>query len=162
MSKKNKRRCEKNASFFPSSVHWFFAKKHPKVMQNAWKPSFSTKIDKKSRVESSFLAEKRFLVIFWGSPGSPGASWNDPGNSLNRSFSSFMFNCDWKRRWTDSGRPHEDPRMPPGAPRVPFCSDFSINFARQKQTKKCKKCKKNNSKNLEELVTLMRATMNSW
>ena len=141
VGKKKQAPVRKNASFFPSLVHWFFAKKHRKVMQNAWKPSLCTKIDKKSRVERSFLAKKRFLVNFWGPPGSPGASWDDPGNSQNRSFFSFMVNCDWKRRWTASGRPREGPRGASRRPQGTILRLFSVQFCTSERNKKYKKCR---------------------
>ena len=81
---KNKRRCEKNTSFFSLIFHRFFENNRRKIMQKAWKPALCTKIDEKARSERRFLAKNRLLAIFWAPPGSPGAARDDPENSQNR------------------------------------------------------------------------------
>ena len=117
---------------------------------------------KKSRLERRFLAKNRFLANFWALPGSPGASRDDPENSQNRSFFSFMVNCAWKRARTASGRPQEGPRGPPRRPQGTILHRFSDRFCTSKTNENIQKSVENNSKTLEELVTLIRATVNSW
>ena len=135
-------RNKKNTSFF----HRFFVKNRWQILQNAWKPAMCTKIDKKSCVQRSFLANKLFLVNFWSPPGSPGASRDDPRNSRNRSFLSFIVNCAWKQRWTASERPREGHGGASRRPQGTILLDFWIDFAYQKQTKKYKKCWKKTQK----------------
>ena len=60
----------KNISFFSSVFHRNFVKNRWKNIQNAWKPAWCTKIDKKSCIERSFLAKNLFFVNF-GGPGTP-------------------------------------------------------------------------------------------
>ena len=143
----------KNASFFSLIFHRFFEKNRRKFVQKAWKPALCTKIDEQARSERRFSAKNRFSANFWAPPGSPGPSRDDPENSSSIAPEN------------EPGRPPgglgKAPEVPPGALRVRFCVDFRIDFARQKQTKKHTKSVENNSKNLEELVTLIRATVNS-
>ena len=108
-------------------------------MQNAWKPSLCTKINKKPRVERSFLAKKRFLVNFWSPPGSPGGFRDDLGNCQNRSFLSFMVNCERKRRWTASGRPREGSRGASRRPQRTILRRFMDPFCTSKTNEKTQK-----------------------
>ena len=117
-----------------------------KIVQNVWKPAMCTEIDKKSRVERSFLTKQRFLMHFWGPPGSPRASRDDPRNSRNRWFLSFMVDCAWKRRWTASGRPRESPvgasRRPQGTILRWFLDRFCTSKPNENVQKMLKKIEK--------------------
>ena len=118
------------------------------------------KSTKKHVRNAVFLAKNRFLANFWAPPGSPGLSRDDPENSQNRSFFSFMVNCARKRARAASGRPRESPGGPPRRPQGTIASIFG-SILHVKNKRKHTKSVENISKNLEELVTLIRATVNS-
>ena len=129
----------KNTSFFSLIFHRFFEKNRRKIMQKAWKPALCTKIDEKARSERRFLAKNRFLANFWAPPGSPGASRDDPENSQNRSFFSFMVNCARKRARAASGRPQEGPGGPPRRPQGTILRRFSDRFCTSKTNENIQK-----------------------
>ena len=133
----------KNASFFSLIFHRFFEKNRRKIVQKARKPALCTKIDEKARSERRFLAKNRFLANFWAPPGSPGPSRDDPENSQNRSFFSFMVNCARKRARAASGRPQEGPGGPPRRPRGGILCPFFVLvlYAKSNRKKKGKHCK---------------------
>ena len=128
----------KNASFFSLIFHRFFEKNRRKIVQKARKPALCTKIDEKARSERRFLVKNRFLANFWPPPGSPGPSRDDPENSQNRSFFSFMVNCARKRARAASGRPQEGTGGPPRRPRGGIlCSFFVlVSYAKSNRKKK--------------------------
>ena len=105
-------------------------------MQKAWKPALCTKIDEKAHSERRFLAKNRFLANFWAPPGSPGPSRDDPENSQNRSFFSFMVNCVRKRARAASGRPQEGPGGPPRRPRGGILCPFFVLVLYAKSNRK--------------------------
>ena len=115
-------------------------------MQKAWKPALCTKIDEKARSERRFLAKNRFLANFWTSLGSPGPSRDDPENSQNRSFFSFMVNCARKRVRAASGRPQEGPGGPPRRPQSTILRRFLDRFWTSKTSEKMQKVFNKNSK----------------
>ena len=123
--------------------------------------SFVHKNRRKSTFGTPFFAKNRFLANFWAPPGSPGPSREDPENSQNRAFFSFMVNCARKRAREASGRPQEGPGGPPRRPQGTILRRFSDRFCTSKTNENIQKGVENNSKNLEELVTLIRATVNS-
>ena len=133
---KSKRWCEKNASFFSLIFHRFFEKNRRKIVQKAWKPALCTKIDEKSRLERRFLVKNRFLANFWAPPGSPEPSRDEPENSQNRSFFSFMVKCAQKRARAASGRPQEGPGGPPRRPQGTILRRFSDRFCTSKTNEK--------------------------
>ena len=129
----------KNASFFSLIFRRFFAKNRRKIVQKAWKPALCTKIDEKARSEGRFLAKNQFLANFWAPPGSPGPSRDDPENSQNRSFFSFMVNCARKRARAASGRPQEGPGGPPRRPQGTILRRFLDRFCTSKTNEKTQK-----------------------
>ena len=123
--------------------------------------SFVHKNRRKSTFGTPFFGKNRFLANFWAPPGSPGASRDDPENSQNRSFFSFMVNCAWKRARTASGRPQEGPGGPPRRPQGTILRRFLDRFWTSKTSEKMQKVFNKNSKNIKELertFTLIRAT----
>ena len=124
---------------FSLIFHRFFEKNRRKIMQKAWKPALCTKIDEKARSERRFLAKNRFLANFWAPPGSPGPSRDDPENSQNRSFFSFMVDCVRKRARAASGRPQEGPGGPPRRPQGTILRRFSDRFCTSKTNENIQK-----------------------
>ena len=55
--------------------------------------SFVHKNRRKSTFGTPFFSKKSIFSEFLGLPGFPGASRDDPENSRNHSFFSFMVNC---------------------------------------------------------------------
>ena len=86
-----------------------------------------------------FFAKNRFLANFWAPPGSPGPSRDDPENSQNRSFFSFMVNCARKRARAASGRPQEGPGGPPRCPQGTILRRFSDRFCTSKTNENIQK-----------------------
>ena len=136
---KNKRRCEKNTSFFSFIFHRFFEKNRRKIMQKAWKPALCTKIDEKARSERRFFSKKSIFSEFLAPPGSPGPSRDDPEDSQNRAFFSFMVNCARKRARAASGRPQEGPGGPPRRPQGTILRRFSDRFCTSKTNENIQK-----------------------
>ena len=162
MLKKTSDDATKTHRFF----HWFFIDFSRKIDGKSCKKRgnqlCAQKSTKKHVRNAGFLAKNRFLANFWAPPGSPGSSRDDPENSQNRSFFSFMVNCARKRARAASGRPQEGPGGPPRRPQGTILRRFSDRFCTSKTNGKNEKSVENNSKNLEELVTLIRVTVNSW
>ena len=119
-------------------------------MQKAWKPALCTKIDEKARWERRFLAKNRFLANFWAPPGSQGPSQDDPENSQNRSFFSFMVNGARKRARAASGRPREGPGGPPRRPQGTILRRFLDRFWTSKTSEKMQKVFNKNSKKISK------------
>ena len=157
----NNRQSENIHRFFPLIFHRFFVNNRWKIVLKARKPPLCAKIDPKSRLERRFLATNRFLANFWAPPGSPGPSRDDPENSQNRSFFSFMVKCAQKRARAVSGRPQEGPGGPPRRPQGTilrwFLDWFCTSKTNEKKEKRVNKTSKN-TKEFERTVTLIRAT----
>ena len=147
----------KNTPFFSLIFHRFFEKNQRKIVQKEWKPALCTKIDEKARSERRFLAKNRFL----GSPRVPRAVPGQPGK-FTKSF-IFLIHGELRPKTSPgglreaSGRPWRSPQAPSG---YDFASIFG-SILHVKNKRKHTKSVENNSKNLEELVTLIRATVNS-
>ena len=150
-----------NASFFSLIFHRFFEKNRRKIMQKAWKPALCTKIDGKTRSERRFFSNKSIFSEFLGSPRVPRAV---PGRP--RKFTKsliFLIHGELRPKTSPgglreaSGRPRRSPQAPSG---YDFASIFG-SILHVKNKRKHTKSVENNSKNLEELVTLIRATVNS-
>ena len=129
-----KKRC-----VFSLIFHRFFEKNRRKVMQKAWKPALCTKIGEKARLKRRILAKNRILANFWAPPGSPGPSRDDPENSQNRPFFSFMVNCARKRARATSGWPQEGPGGPPRRPQGTILRRFSDRFCTSKTNENIQK-----------------------
>ena len=91
-----------------------------------------------------FFSKKSIFYGFLGSPwvarGLPGR----PGNVLKSSI--FLIYGQLRLKTSPDGLREAPGRLrppPPGALRVPFCVNFWIDFAHEKQTKKCQKCLRN-------------------
>ena len=136
---KNKRRSEKMHRFF----HWFFIDFSRKIDGKSCKKRENQLCAQKStttaRLERDFLGKNQFLANFWGPPGSPGASRDDPENSQNRSFFWFMVNCARKRARAASGRPQEGPGGPPRRPQGTILRRFLDRFCTSKTNEKMQK-----------------------
>ena len=151
----------KNASFFSLMFHRFFEKNRRKIMQKAWKPALCTKIDEKARSERRFFSKKSIFSEFLGSPRVPRAVPGRPGK-FTKSL-SFLIQGELRPKTSPgglreaSGRPRRSPQAPSG---YDFASIFG-SILHVKNKRKHTKSVENNSKNLEELVTLIRATVNS-
>ena len=135
-AEKNKRRCEKTHRFF----HWFFIDFSRKIDGKSCKKRgnqlCAQKLTKKHVRNAVFLAKNRFFANFWAPPGSPGLSRDDPENSQNRSFFSFMVNCARKRARAASGRPQEGPGGPPRRPQGTILRRFLDRFCTSKTNEK--------------------------
>ena len=104
--------------------------------------SVETSFVHKNRRKNTFgtpSAKNRFLANFWAPPGSPGPSRDDPENSQNRSFFSFMVNCARKRARAASGRPREGPGGPPRRPQGTILRRFSDRFCTSKTNENIQK-----------------------
>ena len=149
---KNKRRCEKTHRFF----HWFFIDFSRKIDGKSCKKRgnqlCAQKSTKKHVRNAVFLAKNRFLANFWAPPGSPGPSRDDPENSQNRSFFSFMVNCARKRARAASGRPQEGPGGPPRRPQGTILRRFSDRF-----------CTSKTNENIQKVLKITQKILkNSW
>ena len=151
----------KNASFFSLIFHRFFEKNRRKIMQKAWKPALCTKIDEKARSERRFFSKKSIFSEFLGSPRVPRAVPGRPGKFTKSLI--FLIHGELRPKTSPgglreaSGRPRRSPQAPSG---YDFASIFG-SILHVKNKRKHTKSIENNSKNLEELVTLIRATVNS-
>ena len=100
---------------------------------------------------------RKFLRSPWVARGSLGRAWNVP-KSL-----TFLIYLQMRPKTSPdglrevSGRPRRSPQAPPG---YDFASIFG-SILHVKNKRKNAESVENNSKNLEELVTLIRATVNS-
>ena len=150
----------KSASFFSLIFHRFFEKNRRKFVQKAWKPTLCTKIDEKARSERRFFAKNR-LLEFLGSPRVPRAVPGRPGKFTK---SLIILIHGEMRPKTSPGGLREASGRPRSSPQAPSGYDFASIFGsilHVKNKRKHTKSVENNSKNLEELVTLIRATVNS-
>ena len=160
MLKKKSDDAKKRIVFFIdfSSI---FREKSTKNRAKSVETSFVHKNRRKSTFGTPFFDKRSIFSNFWAPPGSPGPSRDDPENSQNRSFFSFMVNCARKRARAASGRPREGPGGPPRRPQGTILRRFSDRFCTSKTNENIQKVLKITQKNLEELVTLIRATVNS-
>ena len=151
----------KNASFFSLIFHRFFEKNRRKIVQKAWKPALCTKIDEKARSERRFFSKKSIFSEFLGSPRVPRGVPGRPGKFTKSLI--FLIHGELRLKTSPdglreaSGRPRRSPQAPSG---YDFASIFG-SILHVKNKRKHTKSVENNSKNLEELVTLIRATVNS-
>ena len=151
----------KNASFFSLIFHRFFEKNRRKIMQKAWKPALCTKIDEKARSERRFFSKKSIFSEFLGSPRVPRAVPGRPGKFTKSLI--FLIHGELRPKTSPgglreaSGRPRRSPQAPSG---YDFASIFG-SILHVKNKRKHTKSVENNSQNIEELVTLIRATVNS-
>ena len=151
----------KNASFFSLIFHRFFEKNRRKIVQKAWKPALCTKIDEKARSERRFFSKKPTFSEFLGSPRVPRAVPGRPGKFTK---SLILLIHGELRPKTSPGGLREASGRPRRSPQAPSGYDFASIFGsilHVKNKRKHTKSVENNSKNLEELVTLIRATVNS-
>ena len=140
MLKKTSDDAKKRIVFFIdfSSI---FREKSTKNRAKSVETSFVHKNRRKNTFGTPFFRKKSIFSEFLGSPRVPRAVPGGP-----RKFTKsliFLIHGEFRPKTSPgglreaSGRPR---RVPPGAPRVRFCVDFRIDFARQKQTKTYKKC----------------------
>ena len=151
----------KNASFFSLIFHRSFEKNRRKIMQKAWKPALCTKIDEKARSERRCFSKKSIFSEFLGSPRVPRAVPGRPGKFTK---SLIILIHGEMRPKTSPGGLREASGRPRSSPQAPSGYDFASIFGsilHVKNKRKHTKSVENNSKNLEELVTLIRATVNS-
>ena len=153
---KSTRRCETTHRFF----HWFsidFSRKiERKSFKNRQHQLCAQKSTKTHVWNVVFLAKNRFLANFWAPPGSPGPSREDPENSQNRSFFSFMVNCARKRARAASGRPREGPGGPPRRPQGTILRRFSDRFCTSKTNEKT-------NKNIQKILKIIQKILkSSW
>ena len=112
---------------------------HAKSMKNA----IVHKNREKIAFGTPFFSKKSIFYGFLGSPwvarGLPGR----PGNVLKSSI--FLIYGQLRLKTSPDGLREASgrPRVLPGVPRIPFCVNFWIDFAHEKQTKKCQKCLRN-------------------
>ena len=146
---------------FSLIFHRFSEKNRRKIMQKAWKPALCTKIDDKTRSERRFFSKKSIFSEFLGSPRVPRAVPGRPGKFTKSLI--FLIHGELRPKTSPgglreaSGRPRRSPQAPSG---YDFASIFG-SILHVKNKRKHTKSVENNSKNLEELVTLIRATVNS-
>ena len=139
MLKKTSDDAKKHVVFFIdfSSI---FREKSMKIRAKSVETSFVHKNRRKSTFGTPFfLAKNRFLANFWAPPGSPGPSREDPENSQDRSFFSFMVNCARKRARAASGRPQEGPGGPPRRPQGTILRRFLDRFCTSKTNENIQK-----------------------
>ena len=139
MLKKTSDDAKKRIVFFIdfSSI---FREKSTKNRAKSKETSFVHKNRRKNTFGTPFFRKKSIFNEFLGSPRVPGPSREDPENSQNRSFFSFMVNCARKRAREASGRPQEGPGGPPRRPQGTILRRFSDRSCTSKQTKTYKKC----------------------
>ena len=138
MLKKTSDDAKKRIAFFIdfSSI---FREKSTENRAKSAETSFVHKNRRKSTFGTPFFfAKNRFLANFWAPPGSPGPSRDDPENSQNRSFFSFIMNCARKRARAASGRPQEGPGGPPRRPRGGILCRFFVLVLYAKSNRKKK------------------------
>ena len=147
----------KNSSFFSSIFREQSTENHAKSVET----SFVHKNRRKNTFGTPFFSKKSIFGEFLGSPRIPRAVPGRPGKFTKSLI--FLIHDEFRPKtspgglWEASGRPRRSPQAPSG---YDFASIFgSILHVKNKQ--KHSKSVENNSKNLEELVTLIRATVNS-
>ena len=146
---------------FSLIFHRFFERKSIKNRAKIVETSFVHKNRRKSTFGTPFFSKKSIFSEFLGSPRVPRAV---PGG-LRKFTKSIIFLIHGELRPKTSpgglreasGRPRRSPQAPSG---YDFASIFG-SILHVKNKRKHTKSFENNSKNLEELVTLIRATVNS-
>ena len=123
--------------------------------------SFVHKNRRKSTFGTPFFSKKSIFSEFLGSPRVPRAVPGRPGKFTKSLI--FLIHGELRPKTSPgglreaSGRPRRSPQAPSG---YDFASIFG-SILHVKNKRKHTKSIENNSKNLEELVTLIRATVNS-
>ena len=162
MLKKTSDDAKKTHRFF----HWFFIDFSRKIDENSCKKRGNQlraqKSTKRHVRNAVFFNKKSIFSEFLGSPGVPRAV---PGRPRKFTKSLIILIHGELRPKTSpgglrdaSGRPRRSPQAPSG---YDFASIFG-SILHVKNKRKHTKSVENNSKNLQELVTLIRATVNSW
>ena len=125
------------------------------------KTSFVHKNRQKITVGPPFFSKKSTFSEFLGSPrfprGLPGRPGNVPKSLMFLIHDELRLKTKVDGLREASGRPRRSPQAPSG---YDFASIFG-SILHVKNKRKHTKSIENNSKNLEELVTLIRATVNS-
>ena len=156
MPKKTSTALKKCIVFF-IVVSSIFREKSSKNHAKRVKPILVHKNRQKITRGTLFFSTKTIFNQFLGSAriprGLPGRAGKIPKSLISLIHGQLRLKTTVDGLWEASGRPRRCLQAPPR-------DDFWIHFARQKQTKNAKSVE-NNSKKLEELVTLIRATMNS-
>ena len=160
MLKKTSDDAKKHIVFFIDLSSIFREKSTENRTKNA-ETSFVHKNRRKSTFGTPFFSKKSIFSEFLGSPRVPRAVPGRPGKFTK----SFIFLVHGELRLKTkvdglregSGRPRRPPQAPSG---YDFASIFG-SILHVKNKRKHTKSVENNSKNLEELVTLIRATVNS-
>ena len=138
-----------------------FREKSTKIRAKCLETSFVHKNRRKSTFGTPFFSKKSIFSEFLGSPRVPRAV---PGRP--RKFTKslvFLIHGELRPKTSPgglreaSGRPRRSPQAPSG---YDFASIFG-SILHVKNKRKHTKSVENNSKNLEDLVTLIRATVNS-
>ena len=160
MLKKTSDDAKKRIVFFIdfSSI---FREKSTENRAKSAETSFVHKNRRKSTFGTPFFSKKSIFSEFLGSPRVPRAVPGRPGKFTK----SLIFLIHGELRLKTkvdglreaSGRPRRSPQAPSG---YDFASIFG-SILHVKNKRKHTKSVENNSKNLEELVTLIRATVNS-
>ena len=123
--------------------------------------SFVHKNRRKSTFGTPFFSKKSIFSEFLGFPRVPRGVPGRPGNVTKSLI--FLIHCQFRLKTSPdglreaSGRPRRSPQAPSG---YDFASIFG-SILHVKNKRKHTKSVENNSKNLDELVTLIRATVNS-
>ena len=160
MSKKNKRRCEKRI-VFSIVCSLIFREKASKSHAKRMKTILQHKNRQKITRGKLLFSKKTLFSKFLGFPWVPRGVLGRPGKFLKSLI--FLIHGQLRLKTTvdglreASGRPPRCLQAPPG---YDFASIFG-SILHVKNKRKNAKSVENNSKNLEELVTLIRATVNS-
>ena len=160
MLKKTSGDVKKHIIFFIdfSSI---FREKSTENRAKSVKTSLMHKNRRKSTFGTPFFSKKSIFSEFLGSPRVPRAVPGRP-RKLTKSL-IFLIHGELRPKTSPgglreaSGRPRRSPQAPSG---YDFASIFG-SILHVKNKRKHTKSVENNSKNLEELVTLIRATVNS-
>ena len=123
--------------------------------------SFVHKNRRESTFGTAFFSKKSIFSEFLDSPGIPRAVQGRPGKFTKSVI--FLFHGELRPK-TSPGGLREASGRPRRSPQAPSGYDFAFIFGsilHVKNTRKHTKTVENNSNNLEELVTLIRATVNS-
>ena len=161
MLKKTSDNAKKRIVFFIdfSSI---FREKSTKNRAKSVETSFVHKNRRKSTFGTPFFSKKSIFSEFLGSPRVPRAIPGRPGKFSKSVI--FLIHGELRPKTSPgglreaSGRPRRSPQAPSG---YDFASIFG-SILHVKNKRKHTKSVQNNSQNLEEIVTLIRATVNSW
>ena len=138
-----------------------FREKWTKIHAKSVETSFVQKNRRKITFGTPFFSKKSIFSEFLGSPRVPRAVPGRPGKYTKSLI--FLIHGELRPKTSPgglqeaSGRPQRSPQAPSG---YDFASIFG-SILHVKNKRKHSKSVENNSKNLEELVTLIRATVNS-